>query len=712
MKINFKYISVALISGMLGIFTSCGNDFLDREPVSSLTPEAYFSSDAQLRAYLTPLYENIENHRTFSNLGMYGGKDNGATENYYGSDDIINEVINSRFVNGLWQVNTQSTSFWNFEAIYEINYFLEYALPKYEAGEISGTESLVEHCIGEAYWLRAYFYYLKWRDIGDFPIIKTVLADDYEVLSTNSQRSPRNEVARFIIEDLDKAAELMQDTPPDGAGNFLSKNVAYLLKSRVALFEASWLENFKSTAFVPGGTGWPGADKDYNSGFQYEAGSIDAEIQYFLDEAISAADVVASNVALTLNTGVTPQEGNDNNPYFNMFGDVDMSSYEEVLFWRAFDGVTSWKTGHSLNYFVSGTGSSSGFTRGLVMQYLDRKGLPWYASDDFTNDDDIFVARLGKNGKEGMDSSESLRDLRISLFLKNPGQVNIWINRDITTKGMNDEAPSPMVAHADPNRCITGYLTRKGLNPDGAHNAGNGVSYNGCVIFRASEAYLNYIEAYYMRYGSLGGNATTYWEALRTRAGIDAGTIQTTIDAIDISKEAKYDWAAYSGGQLLTDKTQFAIRKERRSELIAENMRGDDLRRWRAMDQMVTTPYHPQGFGLWNEGNWELYPETGGDYSNNITDRTMLIEYPSSSAVISSQGDLTDIYPEDGNYIYPYRVKSTVNGFTGMIWKMAHYLVPLEIRDMTLTATDGDLSTSPIYQNPYWPTSAGGTAQQ
>ena len=52
--------------------------------------------------------------------------------------------------------------------------------------------------------------------------------------------------------------------------------------SRVALFEASWLENFKGTAFVPNGEGWPGKSKDYNASYEYPLGTIDKEIEFFL----------------------------------------------------------------------------------------------------------------------------------------------------------------------------------------------------------------------------------------------------------------------------------------------------------------------------------------------------------------------------------------------------------------------------------------------
>lgn len=49
----------------------------------------------------------------------------------------------------------------------------------------------------------------------------------------------------------------MQNIAPSGGKNRLSKDCAILLKSRVALYEGSWLKNFKGTAFVPNGPGWP-----------------------------------------------------------------------------------------------------------------------------------------------------------------------------------------------------------------------------------------------------------------------------------------------------------------------------------------------------------------------------------------------------------------------------------------------------------------------
>ena len=110
-------------------------------------------------------------------------------------------------------------------------------------------------------------------------------------------------------------------------------------------------------------------------------------------------------------------------------------------------------------------------------------------------------------------------------------------------------------------------------------------------IFRAAEAYLNYIEAYYELNGNLGGNCDKYWKALRTRAGMSTD-YQKTINNTDISKE-KQDWGSYSAGQQINT-TLYNIRRERRVSWVSEGFRMADLKRWRALDQVKDV--HVQGF--------------------------------------------------------------------------------------------------------------------
>ena len=51
MKLNLKKIYIFPIVAACGILTSSCNDFLDREPISSITPAQYFNSAEELGAY-------------------------------------------------------------------------------------------------------------------------------------------------------------------------------------------------------------------------------------------------------------------------------------------------------------------------------------------------------------------------------------------------------------------------------------------------------------------------------------------------------------------------------------------------------------------------------------------------------------------------------------------------------------------------------------
>ncbi|MCI5990517.1 MAG: RagB/SusD family nutrient uptake outer membrane protein, partial [Bacteroidales bacterium] len=296
---KLKYLNIGLLIAAVSGLTAC-NGFLDREPESSVTPSAYFTSEADLAAYTINLYGFF----TSIAPGSYGistfGYDN-ATDNQAAT------AYSSRWVPGEWKVPSSTsdgdrTAVWNFFQIRDCNYFFDQVLPKYEAGKISGSESNIKHYIGEMYLMRAYAYFDKLQAIGDCPIVTTALKDDEATLVEASKRQPSHKVARFILEDLDKAIELLQESAPGGK-NRISKDVAYLLRSRVALFEGTWLKYHKGTAFVPGGEGWPG-DNSLLSGF-----NIDDEISYFLGEAMASAKVVGDKLVNNLVQNTDADEG-------------------------------------------------------------------------------------------------------------------------------------------------------------------------------------------------------------------------------------------------------------------------------------------------------------------------------------------------------------------------------------------------------------------
>ncbi len=261
---KIKYISMLLLGATLGL-TSC-DDYLDKEPESNVTPASYFTSADDLAAYTVNLYGVL----TSIGPGSYG-MSTFAYDN--DTDNQAGTGYSNRWVPGNWKVG-QSGGAWDFGNIRSVNYFLDQVLPKFEAKQISGAEAHVRHYIGEAYFLRAYLYLDKLQTLGDFPIVLTALPDDKETLVEASKRQPRYKVAQQILDDLDKALSLLQESAPGGK-NRISRDAALLLRSRAALFEATWEKYHKGTAFVPGGPGWPGKAEDIQ-GFDIDAAAIKA----------------------------------------------------------------------------------------------------------------------------------------------------------------------------------------------------------------------------------------------------------------------------------------------------------------------------------------------------------------------------------------------------------------------------------------------------
>ena len=223
-----KKINIIVSTFLLGCtFVAC-NDNLEIAPPSSIIPEDFLTEESQLDSYVINLYPNLPN------AGGGLGLDNAT-------DDEAGMSYSSRYTEGDWKVG-ETGGDWNFEDIYQVNYFLERVLPMYRNGEIQGNQENIDHYIGEAYFFRALAYYNNLVALGDFPIVRRTFVDNKEELTEASKRMPRNEVARFIMADLDSAAMLMKETALDGRRNRMYKDIAYLMKSRVALFEGTWLK--------------------------------------------------------------------------------------------------------------------------------------------------------------------------------------------------------------------------------------------------------------------------------------------------------------------------------------------------------------------------------------------------------------------------------------------------------------------------------------
>ena len=639
----------------------------DREPITSVTPNSYFTVADQIGAYVINYYNSSLVNSRGVPLYHQQAWNEGLGINDNNTDNFVQGAGSLAYFANTWQVPSSQNLKSTYSVIRTWNYLINTVEPKIAEGSIQGTTETINQYLGEAYFFRAMAYFNALATFGDLPIVTEVLPDNDAVLQEQSIRSPRNEVARFILEDLDKAISLLHET---GYANNqrINKQTAQLFKSRVALYEGTFEKYHQGTGRVPGDENWPGKDMSYNQGKTF---NISAEIDFFLSEAMSAASAVADNISLTDNSHVmNPEYGQVYgwNPYFEMFSQPSLANVPEVLLWKQYSRTLSF-THDAPNRLQ--VGDDSGLTHSFITAFLCKDGLPIYASPLYKGDVSI-------------DNEKTDRDERLRLFVWGESDVleSDPAQAEVAKKGTVVLFEKPLVTNAEQqNRDITGYRQRKHYTYDYAQKSSDELlGTNACPIFRAAEAYLNYMEACYEKNRSLDSKAQGYWRALRTRAGVDAD-FNKTINATDMSKEAELDDLGVWSGSNMVDATLYNIRRERRCEFLGEGIRWDDLVRWRSWDRLFTKPYVPKGINLWDEA-----------YKN----------YTDSGEEIVADGTITSNVSQEsqGKYLLPYAIYKTNNQlYSGYTWRKAFYLSPIGVEELQLA--DG------LYQNPYWPTDGG-----
>ena len=681
--INIKnlLLGAAVTTATFGL-TSC-NDLLDMKPINQITPEAYYQNADQLAAYLNNYYDSyLQMPYSGSMSHSWGQWNEGKAKSDWDTDIYCWGGGNtSLFADDHWEVSSGKALQGYYGGVRVYNYFINTVLKQIENGTLPNSED-VKNYLGEAYFFRALVYFRIMALYGDIPVITEVLPDENNVIVENSKRTPRNEVARFILSDLDKAIEMCY-TRSKFNGQRVNREAAQLIKSRIALFEGTFEKYHRGSGRVPGDANWPGAKMSYNQGKTFNQ---EAEVKFFLTEAMNAAKEVADNADLAENNHkIDPVYGDkdDWNPYFNLFSQPSLANVNEALMWKQYNKDLGFYhlTGHSMV-----TGQNTGFTRSFIQTFLMKNGMPIYADNS------------GYHGDVTLDNVKADRDERLQLFMWgestptycDPEMTGVEAGKPLPVYMEEDETDAAHITNTDAStRCITGYQQRKYYTYDAEQTRYSEQSTtNACPIMRSAEALLNYMEADYELNGRLDSKSQEYWRTLRTRAGVDTD-FQKTIDATDLSKEM--DFGRYSGTKLV-DKTLYNIRRERVTELFSEGLRFADLIRWRGFDNMLTTKWVPEGCNFWDNMYKHYDPEIKCNGEND--------------AVVSAKSL--------GKYLRPYsKSMQPANELKdGYKWHEAYYLYPIGITDIRTASADRSLENSNLYQNLYWPVSAGGHAEK
>ena len=215
---------ISIIAALTVLMTGC-SDFLDRFPLTEPSSETYLSTESQLYSYVNGLYIALPS------ISQYGTGIRSVDRN---SDNIISEKYDVR-------INGESTPFgsygeWSaaYQNLRDVNYFFEfYKVPREQ--ENDNTASLC----GEVYFLRAWWHFTLLKKFGNIPVMDAFWDRNATIAGLQIPATPRNEVARFILGDLETAFGLLHERKVH-LGLRINKEAAIVLAMNVALYEGSW----------------------------------------------------------------------------------------------------------------------------------------------------------------------------------------------------------------------------------------------------------------------------------------------------------------------------------------------------------------------------------------------------------------------------------------------------------------------------------------
>ena len=516
--------------------TSC-SDFLDRMPLTEPNNETYLSTENQVRSYINGMYIALPSNTQYG-IGVRGEDKN--------SDNILAEKYDLR-LNGEYTAFSGATE-WStgYQNLRDINYFFNYYMID-EANENDNIRSLK----GEAHFIRAYWHFYLLKRFGNIPIMDEFWDGNATVEGLQIEQKPRNEVAKFILKDLEDAKNLLYSRSEYG-GLRINKEAAMVLAMNVALYEGSW-EKYHA-----------------NDDFKSETN----ESKYFFEQVMTWGDELFK-AGIELNTKETDPFGAKSgaDAYANLFNKQDYTKVPEVLFWRKYsvaEGVY-----HSVTTLLAAgvvdSDGAAGLSQSLVDNYLNADGTIINPKDEkFKDFNKTFENRDPRLYETVMSTGHKFRSATVT----RPMCVKEYKQGETDEiKKYNAEILPPYLNGDGNGRNITGYHTALGVDTTYTNSS---FWDTGLPIIRYSEALLAYAEAAEELEKCNDEVLEKTIKVLRERAGV------TYKKPSEIGKDPNFSNFGYEISVNLQE-----IRRERRSELALQGFRFDDLMRWGAHKLIV-----------------------------------------------------------------------------------------------------------------------------
>ncbi len=546
---TIKY-SIVFIALIVVTTLSCDKGFLNTQPLDKISSEATWSDGPLSEAFIFNVY---------SFLG-YGGFEEQAQASY--TDEAM-FTHSGRNINTFTEGSESPSNLAWFSSTYNWgNMYLairqaNVAISRLPTATFTNT-ALRDRLLGEAKFLRAYYYHQLLRNYGGVPLIDKPfgLNEDY-----TAARNTFEQTVNFIVKDLDESVTLLKGK---GLTNGRASDISALaLKARVLLYAASDLHDGAKATAVNAGLASPllaypagGQAGRYAAAKAAAKAVLDATTGYKLNLSApaSAKDAQANYTAIAMGGGS---------------GAADPSGVSDLLFQRSATALytveDNWPLGglhYGINNGPNGYHNWAGNTpiQQLVDDYemMDGSKFDWskaeHAADPYVNRDPRFYATVLYDGSNWKPRPSDV------IGVDPVSQVQTGYYDDGKGNKLNG-IDTRQSAIENWNGTRTAYYTRKFIDPNPAlpDNQSN-AQVVPWPFLRYTEAVLNYVEAA-IKTGD-EAEAKAWLNKIRFRAGMPA----ITDSGADL-------WARYIN--------------ERRVELAYEEQRFYDTRRWLIAPQTV-----------------------------------------------------------------------------------------------------------------------------
>ncbi len=296
---------IIMLSVVALVITSC-EKFLDRQSLTTMNDENYWTSENNLRLFANGFYPNY-----FVGYNSTWGIDYAPLRGYYFSDDFTSsgkqggfetQAPESRAVNseadGNWLLSYAGPS-WNYAWVRKSNLFLE----RIDAMKDKYlTPTVYQHWSAVARFFRGYEYSRLVSVFGDVPYYDKVVKDA-EIDKLYKDRDNRTLIMDKVYDDFVYVLDNIRIS--DGSAQYLNKYIAASFISRFMLFEGTWQK--------------------------YQLNNQEKAKQY-LELAVRAGDLVMQSGKYSFTSD-----------FRSLFGSEDLTANKEVILFRAYDaaiGVT------------------------------------------------------------------------------------------------------------------------------------------------------------------------------------------------------------------------------------------------------------------------------------------------------------------------------------------------------------------------------------